>query len=209
MEEITRFGRKDCLSLPGLGWRYFNSLSIEEDEPIYTYNDNYMIWPIRHSIEGGRVCAFKYYYKSKICDDLLKIVSEELNMKGNIYDILEAYLKYKNKLFKIYEKDYENEFDEYRDEDVKEKEICINKKLRKLPIHQLKKQIKLADLLWDYDAVILYPNAMWDEKWIYPRIETGYAFTEDMKDDSLKNSILVILTKEVLFLKLSITIQKL
>ena len=34
MEEITGFGMKDCLSLPGLGWRYFNSLRTEEDEPI-------------------------------------------------------------------------------------------------------------------------------------------------------------------------------
>ena len=42
MEEITRFSLKDCLSLPGLGWKYFNSLRTEEDEPIYTYNDKYM-----------------------------------------------------------------------------------------------------------------------------------------------------------------------
>ena len=34
MEEITGFGMKDCLSLPGLGWRYFNSLRTEEGEPI-------------------------------------------------------------------------------------------------------------------------------------------------------------------------------
>ena len=39
MEEITRFSMKDCLSLPGIGWKYFNSLRTEEDEPIYTYND--------------------------------------------------------------------------------------------------------------------------------------------------------------------------
>ena len=25
MEKNTRFGKKDCLSLPGLGWKYFNS----------------------------------------------------------------------------------------------------------------------------------------------------------------------------------------
>ena len=42
MEEITGFSMKDCLSLPGLGWKYFNSLRTEEDEPIYTYNDKYM-----------------------------------------------------------------------------------------------------------------------------------------------------------------------
>ena len=34
MKEITGFSMKECLSLPGLGWKYFNSLRTEEDEPI-------------------------------------------------------------------------------------------------------------------------------------------------------------------------------
>ena len=58
MEEITGFSMKDCLSLPGLGWKYFNSLRTEEDEPIYTFNDKYMRWFVRQSIKRGRVCAF-------------------------------------------------------------------------------------------------------------------------------------------------------
>ena len=41
----------------------------------------------------------------------------------------------------------------------------------------------MIQLLWDFDAVSLYPSAMWDEKSIYPRIETGYAFTRDMNDE--------------------------
>ena len=36
MEKITGFGIKDCLSLPGLGRKYFNSLRTEEEEPTYT-----------------------------------------------------------------------------------------------------------------------------------------------------------------------------
>ena len=58
MEDITKFSMKDCLSLPGLGWKYFNSLRTSEDEAIYTYNDKYMRWFVRQSIKGGRVCAF-------------------------------------------------------------------------------------------------------------------------------------------------------
>ena len=34
VEDITGFSMKDCLSLPGLGWNYFNSLRTEEDESI-------------------------------------------------------------------------------------------------------------------------------------------------------------------------------
>ena len=37
--------------------------------------------------------------------------------------------------------------------------------------------------MWDFDAVSLYPSAMWDENGIYQRIETGYAFTRDMNDE--------------------------
>ena len=96
-EKHTGFSMKDCLSLPGLGWKYFNSLRTDEDEPIYTYNDKYMRLFLRQSIEGVKVCAFNWYYKSKICDDIFKIISEELNVNGNIYDIIEAYLEHKNK----------------------------------------------------------------------------------------------------------------
>ena len=114
MEEITGFSMKDCLSLPGMGLIYFNSLRTEEDEPIYTYNDKYMRWFVRQAAYGGRVCAFNQYYKSNSCDDTLKIISEELNFKGSVYDKMEAYMKYKNEHFKIFEKEPENQFSVYR-----------------------------------------------------------------------------------------------
>ena len=160
MEDITGFSMKDCLSLPGLGWKYLNSLRTEEDEPIYTDNDKYMRWFVRQSIKGGRVCAFKYYYISKNCDDILKIISEYLDVERNIYDFLEVYLKYLNKHFKIYENEYESKFNDYRDEKIEEKDNYINEKTSQLPIHQLIKQIKLDELLWDFDTVSLYPCAM-------------------------------------------------
>ena len=58
MEEITGFSIKYCLSLPVLGWNYFNSLRTEEGEPIYICIDKYIRWFVRQSIKGGRVCAF-------------------------------------------------------------------------------------------------------------------------------------------------------
>ena len=61
MEKNTGFSMKHCLSLPRLGWKYFNSLRTEEDEPIYTYNDKYMKWFVRQSKKGGRICAFNQY----------------------------------------------------------------------------------------------------------------------------------------------------
>ena len=182
MEEKTGFSMKDCLSLPGLAWKYFNSLRTEEDEPIYTYNDKYMRCFVRQSIKGGRVCVFNQYYKSKHCDDILKITNKELTVKGNVYDTVEAYMEYKNKHFKVFEKEYEDQFDDYRDENVDEKEKYINEKLSNLRLHKIIKRIALIHLLWDFDAVSLYPSAMWDEKSIYPRIETGYAFSRVMNN---------------------------
>ena len=84
---------------------------------------------------------------------------------------------------KVIEKEYENQFNDYRKENVDGKEKFINEKLSKPPIYQLIKQIKLDGLLWEYDANGLYPSATWYESSIYPRIETRYAFTKDMNND--------------------------
>ena len=149
MEELTGFSMKDCLSQPGLGFKYFNSLRTEEDEPIDTYNDKYMRHFVRQAAHGGRVCAFNQCYKSKICDEILKIKSEELNMKGNVYDIIEVYMNYKNKQFKNFEKESESQFTENREEDVEEREKYIKEKLCQLRIQKLLKQITLNELLWN------------------------------------------------------------
>ena len=92
-------------------------------------------------------------------------------------------MEYKNKHFKIFEKEYEGQFDDYRDEDVEEKEKYINEKLSELRLHKIRKRIELIHLLWDFDAVSLYPSAMWDEKSTYPRRETGFAYTRDMNNE--------------------------
>ena len=50
--------------------------------------------------------------------------------------------------------------------------------------------------------VSLYPSAMWDESSIYPRIETGYAFTKDIYiyiKNSLKSLLIKLLLKVLLF----------
>ena len=96
MEEIMGFSMEDSLGAPGLGWKYFNSLTTEEDEPIYTCNDKYMRWFVRQSIKGGRVCSFNQFFKLKIFDDFSKIFLEELKFEGNVYDIIEAFMKYKS-----------------------------------------------------------------------------------------------------------------
>ena len=155
----------------------------ENDEPIYSYNDKYMRWFVRQSIKGGRVCAFNQYYRSKNCYEVSEILSEELNVKGNVYDIIEAYMKYKKYHEEIIEKVYESKFNDNRDIDEEEMDNYIFKKLGELTIHKLLQELSLNELLWDFDSVSFYPSALSDPKAIYPRIETGYAFTPDMIED--------------------------
>ena len=92
-------------------------------------------------------------------------------------------MKYKNEHLKIIEKEYESKFHDYRDIDEEEMNNYINKKLGEFAIHKLLQEVSLNDLLWDFDAVSLYPSAKSDEKSIYPRIETGYAYTQEMNDE--------------------------
>ena len=114
-----------------------------------------MRWFVRKSIKGGQVCAFNQNYKSKTCcDEKIKLTSEELNVKGKNYGIVEAYLSYKNIYLKIFGKENENQLNDYRDRDLDEKRE-YQKKLSQLPIHQLLKQVKLDEILWDFDAVSL------------------------------------------------------
>ena len=90
---------------------------------------------------------------------------------------------YKNEQFKIFGKGNENQFSDYRAENIEEKEKYINEKLSELPIHQLIGQLKIIELLWDFECVIFYPSAMWDKASKYPRIETGFAFEKHMNEE--------------------------
>ena len=92
-------------------------------------------------------------------------------------------MKSKNEHLKVNKKVYESKFNEYRDRDEEKMNNFINKKLGELPIHKLFQELSLNDLLWDFDAVSLYPSAMSDLKSIHPRKETVYAHTPDMNND--------------------------
>ena len=59
----------------------------------------------------------------------------------------------------------------------------INKTLGELPVHKKLQQLILDDLSWGYHAVSLYPWALWDEESISSWIETGFAYTKDMKNE--------------------------
>ena len=182
MEELTGFGMKNSLTLPSLANKNFNSLRDENGEPFYTYTDPIMRNFVRKAIKGGRCNAFNQHYKSEISDKVFKIISKELNVNGNICDLLEKYFKFLNKYEKQYVKEFDSKYDDYRDIDQKEKEKYVNRKLNMLPVHKELSKLDLNKTQMDFDATSVYPSAMWDEKSVYPKIETGFAFKPNMND---------------------------
>ena len=182
MEELTEFGMKNSLTLPSLANKYFNSLRDENDEPIYTYTDPFMRNFVRKAIKGGRCNAFNQHYKSEISDKVFNIISKELNVNGNICDLLEKYFEFLNENEKQYAREFDSNYDDYRDINQKEKEKYVNKKLNMLPIHKQLSKLDLNKTHMDFDATSLYPSSMWDKNSVYPKIETGFAFKPHMND---------------------------
>ena len=94
MEELTNFGKKNSLTLPPSANKYFNSLKDEDDESFYTYTDPFMRKFARKAVKGGRCNAFKQHCKSESSDEVFKNNPTELNVNGNICDILESISKF-------------------------------------------------------------------------------------------------------------------
>ena len=97
LELLTDFGMKNSLTLPSLANKHFNSLRVENDELIYTYTDPFMRNFVRQSRKGGRCKAFNQQYISEISDEVFNNISEEINVNGNICEILEKYFDILNK----------------------------------------------------------------------------------------------------------------
>ena len=182
MEELTGFGMKNSFTLPSLANKNFNSLRDEDDEPIYTYTDPFMRNFVHEAIKGGRCNTFNHHYKSEASDEVFNIISKKLIVNGNVCKILEKYFELSNKLEKRNAKEFDSKYDDYRGIDQKEKTDYNNKKLNKLPIYKQLSKLGSSKTQMDYDATSFYLSAMWDEKSVYPKIETGFAFKPDMND---------------------------
>ena len=66
MENITGFGMTNRLTLPSLDKKIFNTLRNENDDRIYTCNDEYTRHFVRQSIKRGPYSALTQYFKSTV-----------------------------------------------------------------------------------------------------------------------------------------------
>ena len=62
---------------------------------------------VRNSIKGGRCNAFNQYFKSEISDEVFNIISKELDVNGNICEILEKNFEFLNKYEKLCAKEFD------------------------------------------------------------------------------------------------------
>ena len=107
---------------------------------------------LRQSIKGGRCRSFNQNYKSTISDENFNIVSNELNVNGNVCEIIEKFFEYTNKHRKRLENEYVSPFKGYRDIIQDERTTCINNKINKLTIHKNLQKLNLIDVMMDFDA---------------------------------------------------------
>ena len=101
---------------------------------------------------------------------------------GKICEILDNHFEFINKHRNIIEDEYDSQFKGYRDINQDEKAKYVSDKLIKLPIHENLQKLNFIKVIMDFDATCLYLSAMWDEKSVFPKIESGFAFKPQMND---------------------------
>ena len=136
---------------------------------------------VQKSIKGGKCCSLNQWYKSELSVYVFFILSTELNVNGDICDLMEKYFESLNEERRL-ENQYDSNSDDYRIINDEEINNYNSEKLSQIPIHMNLKQLDLNDTILDFDATSLYPSAMWDENSIYPKLESGYAFSPHIVD---------------------------
>ena len=64
---------KNSLTLPSLAKKYFYCLRDENNEPVHTYNAEFLRFSVRQSIKGGRCSTLNQYFISTISDEVINI----------------------------------------------------------------------------------------------------------------------------------------
>ena len=106
----------------------------------------------------------------------LILFQKNLGVNGNISEFLDKYFEYTNKQRKMVADEYDSQFKDYRDNDEEDKNKHINKELNELAKHRQLQKLNLNDVMMGFDATSLYPSGLWDEKYVHPKIETGFVF---------------------------------
>ena len=152
MEEVTNFGLKNSLTLPSLAIKYFSCLKDENDELISTYTDLFMRNFLRDWIKGVKCNACNQYHKSETSDEVFNNIPRELNVNGNICNLLERYFVFSHQYEKLYTKEFDSKYEDYRDVIQRETTDFINKNFDMLRIYKKLSKLgsKILRCIWCY-----------------------------------------------------------
>ena len=89
MEKLTILGMKNSSTLAPLINNFLNNLRDENNEPIYTYIDNFMTNFVRNSFKSGRSNACNQHNKSEISDEVFHFISKKFRVNDNVCHLLE------------------------------------------------------------------------------------------------------------------------
>ena len=148
MEEVTNFSMKNFLTIASLAKKCLNSLRDENDEPIFAYTDPFMKDFLRNSKNGSMCNAFSQQYKSEIDDEVFIKNSEKIKVNSNICDLPERYFEFLNKYEKLYAKEFDLKYEDYRNFNQKEKIDFNNNKLNILLIHEKLSRVDIKKHKW-------------------------------------------------------------
>ena len=69
-----------------------------------------MQYNIRQSLKGGRCRSFNQYYKSTTPDEVFHNISKQIDVNGNLCEILDKHFEYEKKHRKMIENDFDLHF---------------------------------------------------------------------------------------------------
>ena len=84
MQDMTSFGKKNCLSRYSLAWKFFNDEKdiAKGDERIYTYADKHIGHLARQFVEGGKIGSFNRVFEAPLAQKMRNI-KEEFELFAN------------------------------------------------------------------------------------------------------------------------------
>ena len=87
-----------------------------------------------------------------------------------------------NKQEKLYAKDFDSKYEDFKEKIPKEKIEYFNIKLNLLPIHEQLSKLDLKNTQMEFVATSLYRSVMSDRDDVYPETKSVYTFKPQMVD---------------------------
>ena len=97
-----------------------------------------------------------------------------MNINGINCEILDKHFEFIKSYRTIIEGGYDSQFENYSKINQEENKKNTNDKLSNFTIHQKIQKLNLNNVMMDFDATSLYPSAMYDEKSVFPKKESGF-----------------------------------